>query len=61
LFKQIKHNIITTEDLLKEYEDINIMINEHKSNDEEFKQKYQEAFKEYIAGRWPQALKIFEV
>lgn len=60
MFKQITHNIITTEDLLNEYEDINKMMNEHNSNDEGFKKKYQEAFDEYIAGRWPQALKFFE-
>jgi hypothetical protein len=56
---KIYNDIITTEYLLKEDDDIMKMMNEHKSNEPEFKREYLSAFKKYISGEWEEAILIF--
>lgn len=56
---QIYNEIVTTEDLLKEDNDIMKMMSEHKSNIPEFKREYQTAFEKYIEGDWGESILIF--
>ena len=57
---KLHNEIITTEDLLKEDEDISLMMSEHKSNNPEFKKEYKAAFDKYIGGNWGDAYNIFK-
>lgn len=56
---KVHNEIITTEELLKENEDIMKMMSEHKSNDPDFKREYHAAFTKYIDGKWEEAIHIF--
>lgn len=56
---KLDEDIITTEDILKEDEDLLKMMREHKSNQPEFKREYQAAFEKYIDGNWGEAILIF--
>jgi class 3 adenylate cyclase len=56
---KINNEIVTTEDLLKEDPDIMKMMDEHKSNNTQFKDEYLAAFKKYIDGNWGDAISIF--
>ncbi len=59
LHTQINNEIVSTEDLLREDEDIDRMVNEHKSNNPDFKREYHAAFTKYISGNWGEAILIF--
>lgn len=59
LKSKIDEDIITTEDILKDDEDLMKMMSEHKSNQPEFKREYQAAFEKYIDGNWGEAILIF--
>jgi hypothetical protein len=56
---KLDEDIITTEDILKDDEDLMKMMSEHKSNQPEFKREYQSAFEKYIDGNWGEAILIF--
>ena len=57
---KLNNEIITTEDLLGEDKDIAKMMNDHKSNEPDFKREYQAAFEKYIDGNWGDAYNIFK-
>mmetsp|Transcript_13764 Transcript_13764/g.15422 ORF Transcript_13764/g.15422 Transcript_13764/m.15422 type:complete len:190 (+) Transcript_13764:130-699(+) len=57
---KLHNDLITTEDLLKEDEDISKMMGQHKSNEPEFKREYQAAFEKYIQGDWKGAYDVFK-
>ena len=56
---KLNNEIITTDDLLREDQDIAKMMEEHKSNNPEFKKEYLAAFKKYIEGNWGDAISVF--
>lgn len=60
LIAKLNNEIITTEDLLKEDDDLQLMITSHKSNDPEFKREYEAGFVQYVAGNWQSAIQTFK-
>ena len=55
----LTNNIITTQELLEEDEDLKLMMKEHMSNKEEFLNEYDTGFKAYLDGDWKKAIKHF--
>jgi class 3 adenylate cyclase len=60
LITKLNNEIIYTEDLLKEDEELQLMMTSHKSNEPEFKRVYTKGFEQYVAGDWVNANQTFK-